>query len=72
MGINSLRCGRIAQHNTPINFHHPTITSKMTSFLHKSKATILDHMKWMPDAHIADEEFITWGRQFINAAISRI
>jgi hypothetical protein len=34
----------------------------MTSFLRKSKATILDHMKSMPDAHITEEEdSIAWG-----------
>jgi hypothetical protein len=45
----------------------------MTAFLHKSKAAILDHMKSMPDAHVAEEEdFVMWGRQFIDVAISLI
>jgi hypothetical protein len=45
----------------------------MTSFLHKYKATILNHMKSMPDAHITKEEdFVAWGQQFIDAAVSRI
>jgi hypothetical protein len=35
----------------------------MTAFLHKSKATILDLMKSMPNAYIAEEEdFVAWGR----------
>jgi hypothetical protein len=32
----------------------------MTAFLHKSKASILNLMKLLPDAHIAEEEdFVT-------------
>jgi hypothetical protein len=34
----------------------------MTSFLCKSKGAILDLLKSMPDAHIAEEEdFVVWG-----------
>jgi hypothetical protein len=45
----------------------------MTAFLHKSKATIFDLMKTLPNAHIAEEEdFITWGRQFVDVAVSHI
>jgi hypothetical protein len=34
----------------------------MTAFLCKSKATILELMKSMPDAHIAaEEDFVAWG-----------
>jgi hypothetical protein len=45
----------------------------MTFFLRKSKATILDHMKLMPDAHITEEEdFVAWGQQFVDAMVSRI
>jgi hypothetical protein len=34
----------------------------MTAFLHKSKASILELMKLMPNAHITEEEdFIAWG-----------
>jgi hypothetical protein len=44
----------------------------MTAFLHKSKAMLLELMKTMPDAHIAEEEdFVVWGRQFIDIAVSR-
>jgi hypothetical protein len=44
----------------------------MTAFLRKSKASILDFMKSMPDAHIAEEEdFVAWGRQFVDVAASR-
>jgi hypothetical protein len=45
----------------------------MTSFLCKSKATILDLMKTLPDAHIAEvDDFEAWGQQFVNAAVSHI
>jgi hypothetical protein len=45
----------------------------MTAFLCKSKAALLNHMKTLPNAHIADEEdFVAWGRQFVDAAVSRI
>jgi hypothetical protein len=34
----------------------------MTSFLHKSKASILELMKMFPDAHIAEvDDFEAWG-----------
>jgi hypothetical protein len=43
----------------------------MTAFLHKSKAVILKLMKTLPDAHIAEEEdFVAWGRQFIDIVVS--
>jgi hypothetical protein len=43
----------------------------MTAFLRKSKATILDLMKSMPDTHIVEEEdFVAWGQQFVNIAVS--
>jgi hypothetical protein len=45
----------------------------MTAFLHKSKASILELMKLMPDAHIAEEEdFVVWGGQFVDVTVSRI
>jgi hypothetical protein len=44
----------------------------MTAFLRKSKASILNLMKSMPDAHVAEEEdFVVWGQQFVNIAVSR-
>jgi hypothetical protein len=46
----------------------------MTAFLRKSKASLLDLMKSMPDpdAHIMEEEdFIAWGCKFVNIAVSR-
>jgi hypothetical protein len=43
----------------------------MTAFLRKSKASILELMKLIPDVHIAEEEdFVMWGRQFVNIAVS--
>jgi hypothetical protein len=45
----------------------------MTAFLRKSKALILDLMKFMPDVHVTEEEdFVVWGRQFVDVAVSRI
>jgi hypothetical protein len=33
----------------------------MTAYLHKTKATLLDLMKTLPDAHITEEEdFVAW------------
>jgi hypothetical protein len=43
----------------------------MTSFLCKSKATILDLMKTLPNAHIAEvDNFEAWGWQFIDTVVS--
>jgi hypothetical protein len=43
----------------------------MTAFLCKSKATILELMKTLPNAHIAAEaDFIAWGRKFIEIVVS--
>jgi hypothetical protein len=45
----------------------------MTAHLLKSKAALLDHMKMLPDAHIAAEvDFVAWGRQFVDATVSHI
>jgi hypothetical protein len=45
----------------------------MTSFLHKSKVAILDLLKSLPDAYIAEEkDFEVWGRQFVDAVVSCI
>jgi hypothetical protein len=52
--------------------HQPLLnTSAMTSFLRKSKATILDLLKSLPATHIAEEkDFEVWGCQFVNAMVS--
>jgi hypothetical protein len=43
----------------------------MTAFLRKSKAAILEHMKTLPEAHIAEEEdFIAWGQKFVEIVVS--
>jgi hypothetical protein len=45
----------------------------MSAFICKAKATLLDHMKTLPDAHIAAEvDFVAWGRQFIDAAVTHV
>jgi hypothetical protein len=44
----------------------------MTAFFHKSKASILEHMKTLPNAHIVEEEdFIAWGCKFVDIVVSR-
>jgi hypothetical protein len=51
------------------NYHIPA----MTSFLRKSKVTIIELLKSLLDAHIAEEkDFEVWGRQFVNAVVSHI
>jgi hypothetical protein len=45
----------------------------MTAFIRKSKAALLDHMKTLPDAHIAEEaDFFAWGRQFVDVVVSHV
>jgi hypothetical protein len=45
----------------------------MSAFIRKAKAALLDHMKTLPDVHIAAEvDFVAWGRQFVNAAVSHV
>jgi hypothetical protein len=45
----------------------------MTAFIRKSKAALLDHMKMLPDAHIAEEaDFVAWGRQFVDVVVSHV
>jgi hypothetical protein len=45
----------------------------MSSHLLKTKAALLDLMKTLPDAHIAAEvDFVAWGRQFVDAAVSQV
>jgi hypothetical protein len=45
----------------------------MTAHLLKTKTALLDMMKTLPDAHIAAEvDFVAWGRQFVDVAVSHI
>jgi hypothetical protein len=45
----------------------------MMSFLCKSKATILNLLKSLPDMHIAEEQdFEVWGCQFVDIVVSHI
>jgi hypothetical protein len=53
-----------------IAYHRSII---MTAFIRKSKAALLDHMKTLPDAHIAEEaDFVAWGRQFVDVVVSHV
>jgi hypothetical protein len=48
--------------STSITFNRTSSVNIMTAFLRKPKAALLDHMKSIPDVHIADEEdFVAWG-----------
>jgi hypothetical protein len=59
--------------STSITSNRTSDPNKMTAHLRKSKTVLLDHMKTLPDAHIATEEdFVTWGQQFVNAVVSHI
>jgi hypothetical protein len=45
----------------------------MTAHLLKTKMALLDMMKTLPDAHIAEEaDFVVWGRQFVDATVSHV
>jgi hypothetical protein len=45
----------------------------MSAHLLKTKVALLDMMKTLPDAHIAAEvDFVAWGRQFVDLAVSHI
>jgi hypothetical protein len=43
----------------------------MSAHLLKMKVALLDLMKSLPEAHIAEKlDFVAWGRQFVDAAVS--
>jgi hypothetical protein len=45
----------------------------MTAHLLKTKTALLNMMKTLPDAHIAAEvDFVAWGRQFMDVAVSHV
>jgi hypothetical protein len=45
----------------------------MTSFLHKSKATILNLLKSLPAMHITEEkDFEVWGCQFVDTVVRQV
>jgi hypothetical protein len=45
----------------------------MSAHLLKTKAALLDLVKSLPEAHIAEEsDFIAWGRQFVDVAVSQV
>jgi hypothetical protein len=58
---------------TPINTNRISSHINMSAHLLKTKAALLDMMKTLPDAHIAAEvDFVAWGRQFVDVAISHV
>jgi hypothetical protein len=45
----------------------------MSAHLLKTKTTLLDMMMTLPDVHIAAEvDFVAWGRQFVDVAVSHV
>jgi hypothetical protein len=57
---------------TPIIYNRISSLIIMTAFLCKSKAVLLELMRSMPDAHIVKkEDFVAWGRQFVDIMVSR-
>jgi hypothetical protein len=45
----------------------------MTAHLLKTKTALLNMMKTLPNAHIAAEvDFVAWGRQFVDVAVSHV
>jgi hypothetical protein len=58
---------------TPINTNHISSPINMSAHLLKTKTALLDMMKTLPDAHIAAEvDFVAWGRQFVDVAVSHV
>jgi hypothetical protein len=47
--------------------------TNMSAHLLKTKAALLDLVKSLPEAHIAEEsDFVAWGRQFVDLAVSHV
>jgi hypothetical protein len=58
---------------TPIFTNRISPRTNMSAHLLKTKATLLDLVKLLPEAHIAEEsDFIAWGRQFVDVAVSQV
>jgi hypothetical protein len=44
----------------------------MSAFIHRYKVALLEHMKSIPDAPgTNDEDYVVWGKQFVEIAVSR-
>jgi hypothetical protein len=44
----------------------------MTAFIRKAKVALLEHMKTIPNTPAAeDEDYLVWGRQFVDIVVSR-
>jgi hypothetical protein len=58
---------------TFINTNRISSLINMSAHLLKTKVALLDMMKTLPDAHIAAEvDFVAWGRQFVDLAVSHV
>jgi hypothetical protein len=58
---------------TFINTNRIPSLINMSAHLLKTKAALLDMMKMLPDAHIAAEvDFVAWGQQFVDLAVSHV
>jgi hypothetical protein len=57
---------------TSIISNHMLSLINMTAFFRKYKVALLKHMKTIPDAPTADDEdYVVWGRQFVDIMVSR-
>jgi hypothetical protein len=72
------RCAAATLHittlsSTSIIDHLAPSQTIMSAHLCKSKTALLELMKTLPDAHIAEEaDFVAWGRQFVDATVSQV
>jgi hypothetical protein len=57
--------------STPIIANRNSSLNNMTVYICKSKATLLEHMKSIPDAPATkDEDYVVWGKQFVKITVS--
>jgi hypothetical protein len=58
---------------TSINTKRISSLINMSAHLLNTKVALLDLMKSLPEALIAEEsDFVAWGRQFVDAAVSHV
>jgi hypothetical protein len=58
---------------TSIITNHISPHTNMSAQLLKTKAALLNLVKSLPEAHIAEEsDFVAWGQQFVDVAVSHV
>jgi hypothetical protein len=66
-------CSSQLSQQLPSPSNRTTSLSTMTAQLLKTKTTLLNLMKSLPEAHITEEaDFVVWGRRFVDAAVSHV